>query len=100
MIPIALALLMSNTTPAKDTLSDLSKILSEVTKRSSIVVVPTYDKVSIATDPKIVDDLVDPLRKSGFACLVSDVPVIYQMGIPASHLGVLKGLVSAGPDAP
>ena len=100
MIPIALALLMSDTTPAKDTLSDLSKILSEVSKRSSIVVVQTYEKVSIATDPKIVDDLVDPLRKMGFASLVSDVPVIYQMGIPASHLGVLKGLLSAGAEAP
>ena len=99
MIPIAVALLMSDTGPSNDTLSDLSKILSQVSKRSAIAVVPTYGKVSIASDPKIVDDIVSPLRKDGYASLVSDVAVIYQMGIPSSHLGVLKGLVAPpGPD--
>ena len=99
MIPIAVALLISDAGPTNDTLSDLSKILAQITKRSAIAVIPTYGKISIASDPKIVDDIVSPLRKEGYASLVSDVAVIYQMGIPSSHLGVLKGLVSPpGPD--
>lgn len=97
MIPIAVAFLMSGQQAPADSISDLSKVLFDVTQRSAIVVLPTYSKVSIATEPKIVDDLVSPLRKLGFASLTSDVAVIYQMGIPDSHLGVLKGLVSAIP---
>jgi hypothetical protein len=94
MIPVALALLMSNAPPANDSLSDLSKLLADVSKRSAITVVPTYAPIKIVSDPKIVDDIVSPLRKEGFASLVSDVAVIYQMGLPQSHLGVLKGLVN------
>ncbi|MEI7984898.1 MAG: hypothetical protein WCI55_04655 [Armatimonadota bacterium] len=94
MIPIAIALLINSNVPAADSISDLSKALFEVAKRSAIVVVPTYDQVSVASDPKLVEDLVDPLRKQGFASLTSDVAVIYQNGIPQSHLGILKGLVA------
>ncbi|MEI8283070.1 MAG: hypothetical protein WCG75_11745, partial [Armatimonadota bacterium] len=53
-----------------------------------------YAPIKIVSEPKIVDDIVSPLRKDGFASLVSDVAVIYQMGLPQSHLGVLKGLVN------
>jgi hypothetical protein len=95
MNPITFALLMSGPGENPSSISDLSKALFGVTKRSSIVILPSYGPVSIATDPKVVDDLVDPLRKKGFASLISDVAVIYQSGIPASHLGVLKGLAYA-----
>ena len=94
MIPISIALLLTGSTPAADSISDLSKTLFDVAKRSAIVITTSYDKVSIAAEPKTVDDLVSPLRKLGFSSLTSDVAVIYQLGIPDSHLGVLKGLVT------
>jgi hypothetical protein len=97
MIPIAIALLMTDTTPKS--LSDVSKMLADFSKQSAIAVTPTSDSIPIATDAKDVEDMILPLKKQGYATLMSEVGVFYKMGIPPSHLGVLKGLIVA-PGAP
>lgn len=97
MSPIALALLFAGQTPAgkpTKTLSDMAKSVAEITKRSSLVVLPSYGGITLPEDAKAVDDIVSPLRKEDFASLVSDVAIVYQKGIPRSHWGVLKGLVT------
>lgn len=93
MIPIALTFLLAAPDAKDKTINDLAKAVSTITKRSAIAVLPTFDKVSLPEDPKIVDDIVSPLRKQGFSSLVSDVAVVYQAGIPRSHWGVLRGLI-------
>ena len=94
MIPIAIALLMSDTGSSSKSLSDVSKILADLSKGSAIAVTPNSRDISVASDIKLVEDLTLPLKKEGFATWLSEVAVIYQLGIPTSHLGVLKGLVA------
>jgi hypothetical protein len=94
MIPIAIAFLMSDTGSSSKSLSDVSKILAELSKGSAIAVTPNSREISVASDIKLVEDLTLPLKKEGFATWLSEVAVIYQLGIPTSHLGVLKGLVA------
>lgn len=93
MIPVIAAILISDTGQKNKTLNDLVKSVATITKRSSIAVLPTFDKVQVPDDAKEVDDIVTPMRKEGFASLVSDVAVVYQQGIPKSHWGILKGLI-------
>ncbi len=95
MIPVIAALLISDTGQKTKTLNDLVKSVATITKRSSIAVLPTFDKVSVPDDAKEVEDIVSPMRKEGFASLVSDVAVVYQQGIPKSHWGVLAGLIQS-----
>ena len=98
MIPIAIALLMTDATPKS--LSEVSKMLADFSKRSAIAVTPTSDSIPIASDAKNVEDMIIPLKKDGYGTLMSEVAVMYKMGIPPSHLGVLKGLIAPQGGAP
>ncbi len=98
MIHLTIAALILGSPPASDkTMSDLAKSVSEITKRPAISVVPTYLKIAMPETPKTVDDIVDPLKKDGFVAVLSDVGVVYQLGIPRSHWGILKGLIEKEP---
>ena len=81
-------------------LSEVSKMLADFSKGSAIAVTPTSESIPISSEAKDVEDMIIPLKRDGYATLMSNVAVLYRMGIPPSHLGVLKGLVGTPQGGP